>query len=72
MRWLGGSALLRLSANMVQSIFDFNSLCRFGRSNFNIYEYVGATGTAVGIFRVPMVHRVGTGCGVAPLFHVIP
>jgi hypothetical protein len=34
------------SAKIVQSIFDFNSLCSFGRSNFNIHECLRTTVTA--------------------------
>jgi hypothetical protein len=34
-RWLGGGALIRLSAKIVQSIGYFNALCSFGGSILN-------------------------------------
>lgn len=69
--WLGGSALIRLIVKIVRSSGNFNVLCCFGGRDLKSPMGVGATGTAAVIFRAPMVHMVGTGCGVAPP-HVIP
>ena len=59
---MGGDALIRPSAKIVQSIGEFNLLCSFGGSNFKSPVCFGATATTVVIFRERIVHRVRNGC----------